>query len=117
MAGRGGRTPGAGRKRGVKVGPYKKTRLLELLPKLTQPDWQLPLYRLLDRMADESLDPKYRDVLAIACLPFLHPRMPTTLAVKPAYLMTDQELAEVARAQDEHERNVVAGRAQLRLLK
>jgi hypothetical protein len=36
--------------------------------------WPIPLYGLLRRIRDESLDPKYRDFLRIAALPYLHPR-------------------------------------------
>jgi hypothetical protein len=113
---KGGRRLGAGRKPG-KAAKHRMTMLMEVLPKLAEPDRQLPLYRLLDRIADESLDPKYRDVLAIACLPYLHARMPATLIVKPEYLMTDEELVEVRRAQEEHERQVALGRGQVHLVK
>lgn len=72
------------------------SRLLpaQVLPKLSAEDRQLPLYRLLDGIADPTLDPKYRDFLCIACLPYLHGRMPSvSLIVKPPHLMTDAELA------------------------
>ena len=62
---RGGYRPGAGRPKGSR-GKHKLDELAELLPKLAEPDRQLPLYRLLDWIADESLDPKYRDVFSIA---------------------------------------------------
>jgi hypothetical protein len=45
------------------------------LPKLEEEDRQLPLYRLLDRIADESEDIRYRDALCIAVLPFMHGRL------------------------------------------
>jgi hypothetical protein len=44
---------------------------MELLPEFQAAGWQLPLYGLLDRIADESLDPRYRDMLRIV-LPYLH---------------------------------------------
>ena len=91
--------------------------LTEVLPKLAETDRQLPLYCLLDRIDDPSLDPKYRDVLSIACLPYLHSRMPSVLVVKPPHLMTDEELAETRRAELEHQRQVALGRGQLRLVK
>ena|SRR6516162_1995487 len=112
--GRGGPRPGSGRKPGSR---NKKTVLAELLPKLAEPDHQLPLYRLLDRIADDSLDPKYRDVLSIACLPYLHAKMPGNLTAKPEFLMTDEELIEVRRAQEEHEKQVALGRGHLRMIK
>jgi hypothetical protein len=52
-AGRGWRRPGAGRPKGAR---NKRTVRAELLPKLEAADQRLPLYRLLDRIADESLD-------------------------------------------------------------
>jgi hypothetical protein len=66
----GGRRPGAGRPRGSK----NKLPLAELLPKLEAADEELPLYGLLRRIGDPNLDDRYRDMLRIACLPFLHPR-------------------------------------------
>jgi|SRR6516162_1079569 hypothetical protein len=111
--GHGGKRPGAGRPPGAK---NKRTVLAELLPKLTEPDRQLPLYRLLDRIADENLDPKYRDVLSIACLPYLHARVPATLTAKPPFLMTDEELQETRRAEVEHQRQVALGRGHLHLI-
>jgi hypothetical protein len=47
--GRGGPRPGGGRPKGAK---NKKTILAEVLPRLAEQDQQLPLYRLLDRIAD-----------------------------------------------------------------
>jgi hypothetical protein len=77
--GRGGRRAG-GRPPGSK---NKKTVLAELLPKLEAADQELPLYRLLRRIRDPEVDERYRDVLAIATLPFLHPRMRSDLTAKP----------------------------------
>lgn len=88
-----------------------------MLPKLAEPDRQLPLYRLLDRIDDPSLDPKYRDMLCIAVLPFMHPRTFSRLTAKPFFMMTDQELAEVREAELEHERQVSLGRGQLHVVK
>jgi hypothetical protein len=86
---RGGRRPNAGRPKGPRD---KRTVLMELLPKLDESDRQLPLYRLLTRIADESEDIRYRDALSIACLPYLHSRLVSNMVVKPAYLMSDDEL-------------------------
>jgi hypothetical protein len=80
-------------------------------------DEQLPLYRLLDRIADEGLDPRYRDVLSIAVLPYLHARLPATLTAKPPYLMTDDELRETLAAQERHEQEVAKGRCHLHVIK
>ena len=109
--GHGGYRLGAGRPKGRKdSGPRKNTVRAELLPRLAEADRQLPLYRLLDRIADESLDPKYRDVLSIACLPYLHPRMPSVLVVKPPHLMTDEELEATRRAEVEYQHQISLGR-------
>ena len=105
--GRGGYRPGAGRPKGSKDrAPRKVTVRAEVLPKLAAADRQLPLYRLLDRIADPTLDEKYRDTLCIAVLPYLHARMPTTMVVKPLHLMTDEELEATRRAEIEHLRQV-----------
>src|SRR4051794_24691247 len=111
---RGGRRAGAGRKLGSKD---RLTRLAEILPRLAEPERQLPLYRLLDRIGDETLDPKYRDMLAIAVLPYLHARLPPVLTAKPAFMMSDHELAEVQHAQLEHERQVTISRGKVSLIK
>jgi hypothetical protein len=111
--GRGGKRRGAGRPPGAK---NKRTLLLEILPRLAEPDRQLPLYRLLNRIADESLDPRYRDVLSIACLPYLHARLSPNLTAKAPYLMTDAELDETQKAQEAHEREVRKGRGHLHLV-
>ena len=56
--------------------------LAEVLPRLAEEDQQLPLYRLLDRISDESLDAKYSDLLCISVLPFMHPRPRSDLTAK-----------------------------------
>jgi hypothetical protein len=108
--GRGGRRAG-GRPPGSK---NKKTVLAELLPKLEAADQELPLYRLLRRIRDPEVDERYRDVLAIATLPFLHPRMRSDLTAKPFYLMSLEELDQVEKAELEHEKQVARGRAHIR---
>jgi hypothetical protein len=110
---RGGKRPGAGRPKGRRD---KRTVLAELLPKLEAEDAELPLYRLLRRLRDPAVDPKYADVLAIACLPFLHPRMHSELRAKPFYLMSPEELTQVEQAQVEHERQTARSRGRLRLI-
>jgi hypothetical protein len=110
---RGGKRPGAGRPKG-RLG--KRTVLTELLPRLEAEDAELPLYRLLRRIRDPGVDEKYRDVLAIATLPFLHPRMHSDLTAKPFYLMSPEEIDQVEQAQLEHEKQVARGRAHIRLL-
>lgn len=60
---------------------------------------QLPLYRVLDRIADPALDEKYRDTLCVAVLPYLHSRMPATMVIKPLRLMSDEELEQMRQAE------------------
>jgi hypothetical protein len=87
------------------------------LPKIADDNEELPLYVLLRRIRDESLDPKYRDMLRIAVLPYLHPRAFSRLTAKPFFMMTDEELEETRRAELEHERQVSLGRDHLHLIK
>jgi hypothetical protein len=109
----GGRRPGAGRKPGSK---NRKTVLAEILPKLVAEDVELPLYRLLRRIRDPEVDERYRDVLAIATLPFLHPRMRSDMVAKPFFMMSPEEIDQVEAAQLEHEKQVARGRAHIRLI-
>lgn len=104
---RGGKRPNAGRPKGRRD---KRTVLMELLPALDESDRQLPLYRLLTRIADESEDIRYRDALSIACLPYLHSRLVSNMVVKPAYLMSDDELQQVRDAEIQHEKELRKGR-------
>ena len=95
MTTRGSARPGAGRKPGSR---NKGTVLAEVLPKLAEPDQQLPSYRLLGRIADETEDIRYRDALSVACLPYLHARPRSNMVVKPAYLMSDNGIAGPSKA-------------------
>jgi hypothetical protein len=61
---------------------------------------------LLHRIADPTLDEKYRDFLSVACLAYLHLRMPSVIVVKPPHLMSDAELEATRRAEIEHQRQV-----------
>jgi hypothetical protein len=110
----GGARRGGGRPKGSK---NRGTTLMEILPQLAAEDRQLPLYRLLDRIADEALDARYRDALCVQVLPFMHSRLSPNLSAKPPYLMTDTELDETLRAQEEHERQVKKGGAHLHLVR
>jgi hypothetical protein len=112
--GRGGARPGAGRKKGSKVtAPALRA---EIMGRLEETDQKLPLYELLDRVRDDTLDPKYRDLLRIQILPYLHPRLRSDLTAKPFYLMSDQEIEKVEQAQIEHEKQVARGRGHIRLI-
>jgi hypothetical protein len=112
--GRGGRRSGSGRPKGSKS---RLGVLMELLPKLEADDQPLPLYRLMNRIADETLDPKYRDMLCVQILPFLHPRLVPNLSAKPYFMMSDEELREVEAAELEHEKQLRKGRGHLHLIK
>jgi hypothetical protein len=92
---------------------FKHTVVGEVLPKLRAEE--LPLYRLLDRIADPTLDERYRDTLCVAILPYMHSRMPTTMIVKPLHLMSDAELQQMREAELEHRRQVALGRGRLRV--
>jgi hypothetical protein len=109
----GGRRPGAGRPKGSRG---KLTVLAEMLPKLAAEDAELPLYRLLRRIRDPDVDERYRDVLAIATLPFLHPRMRSDLTAKPFFMMSPEELNQVEQAELEHEKQVARSRTHIRLI-
>jgi hypothetical protein len=111
--GHGGRRPGSGRPKGSK---NKLTRLAEVLPKLAEEDRQLPLYRLLDRISDDALDPKYKDLLCIAVLPYLHPKPRSDLTAKAPYQMTTEELLQVREAQEKHQRQLRRSKPGLRLV-
>jgi hypothetical protein len=117
--GRGGYRPGGGRPKGRKDSKPRKLRtILELvMPRLTGGEDELPLYALLRRTQDETLDAKYRDMLRIAVLPYLHPRAFSRLTAKPFYMMTDEEVAETRQAQLEHEKQVARGHGHLHLVK
>jgi hypothetical protein len=110
----GGARPGSGRKRGSR---NKHTLLAELLPRLEEAHQELLLYGLLRRIADDTLDDRYRDVLRIACLPFLHPRPRSDLTAKPAFMMSDEELKQTRAAEIEHEKQLRLGRGHLHLVK
>jgi hypothetical protein len=72
---------------------------------------KLPLYRLLDRIADPTLDERYRDTLCVAILPYMHCRMPTAMIVKPVHLMSDTELQQMHEAELERCRQVAWSRS------
>ena len=90
--------------------------LAEILPKLAEEDTELPLYRLLRRMKDPDVDERYRDVLAIATLPFLHPKMRSDMTAKPFFMMSPEELNQVEEAELEHEKQIARSRGHLRVI-
>jgi hypothetical protein len=110
----GGRRLGSGRPKGAR---NKRTVLGELLPRLEATDQELPLYGLLRRIADpDLLDERYKDVLRIATLPYLHSRLVSGLTAKPAYLMSDEELQATREAELEHQRQLAMRRGHLQVV-
>jgi hypothetical protein len=55
--------------------------------------------------------------MSIACLPYLHSRLVSNMVVKPAYMMSDEELQEVRAAEIQHEKELRRGRGHLHLVK
>jgi hypothetical protein len=74
-----------------------------------------PLERLLDRIEDEGLDAKYRDMLCIAVLPFVHARPVATLTAKCSFEMTDDEINAVIAREEAYQRGEIAQVIPLRL--
>ena len=70
--GQGGKRPGAGRPPGARNKIRRKPAILQ---RLKAQGRELPLERLLRRMADRRETERYRDSLAIAAAPFVHPRL------------------------------------------
>jgi hypothetical protein len=64
---RGGARPGAGRPKG------SKSEVIKLEP--ASPEGELPLGYLLRVMRDSNVDPKRRDAMAKAALPYFHGRL------------------------------------------
>jgi hypothetical protein len=98
---RGGARPGAGRPKGRlsrrRIRP-EELRLVRISP----------LERLLERIADEALDAKYRDMLCIAVLPFVHARPVATLTAKCSFEMTDAELDQIIVKEEAYRRGDLA---------
>jgi hypothetical protein len=84
-SGRGGRRPGAGRPKGS-GGKAARARAVEAQGR------ELPLDRLLRRMNDASEPERYRDSLAMAAAPYLHPRLSVVGQAKTPFEMTSEEL-------------------------
>ena len=71
MAARGGKRPGAGRKKGI----VSKVRLaVQERAKIAGTEGETPLEYML-RVMRTSEDVKRRDAMAIAAAPFVHPRL------------------------------------------
>ena len=102
----------------IPAAPGPRARPLgELLPRLEATDQELPLYGLLRRIADpDLLDERYKDVLRIATLPYLHSRLVSGLTAKPAYLMSDEELQATREAELEHQRQLAMRRGHLQVV-
>ena len=62
-------------------------------------------------------DDEYRDLFAIQTMHYLHPRPRSDMVVKPAFMMSTEELRQVRAAEIGHERQLQRGRPTLRLIK
>jgi hypothetical protein len=99
--GHGGKRPGAGRPPGA---PNKIKRKSEILQRLKAKGRELPLDRLLRRMADKTETERYRDSLALAAAPFVHPRLNSLPTPMATFEMTDHQLEDVLRREAEQAR-------------
>jgi hypothetical protein len=113
---RGGKRVGAGRPKGAR---NRKTTLKLVLPRLEAADVASPLYELLARISDPALDDRYRDMLRIAVMPFVHPRPRADMPIKPLHMCTDEELTQLRDAETTHRRQIELAKAgrHLRLVK
>jgi hypothetical protein len=93
--GKGGARPGAGRPCGSKSSTGKRRQ--EEIARLKAAGAELPLDRLLRRMGDLSEPERYRDSLAIAAAPYLHPRLTSIAMAKAPFEMTQEELEQTLR--------------------
>jgi hypothetical protein len=85
--GHGGKRAGSGRPKGS-----ISKRRPETVERLKAAGQELPLDRLLRRMADETESERYRDSLAIATAPFLHLRLSAVSAPRATFEMSSEEL-------------------------
>jgi hypothetical protein len=101
--GHGGKREGAGRPPGAKDKIKRQSKRV-VVRRLKGKGQELPLERLLRRMADKRETEKYRDQLAIAAAPFCHPRLSPLPTPMATFEMTDQQLEEVLRREAENAR-------------
>jgi hypothetical protein len=99
--GHGGQRPGAGRPPGARNKIRRKPAILQ---RLKAKGRELPLDRLLRRMADKSESERYRDSLAIAAAPFVHPRLSSLTSPMATYEMSTEQLRGVLQREAEHAR-------------
>jgi hypothetical protein len=98
--GHGGPRPNSGRPKGARDKVKRRTVTRDQIERLQAEGRELPLARLLRRMADESEPQRYRDSLAIAAAPYVHARLSSIATAKTAYEMSSDELvATIARQQ------------------
>jgi hypothetical protein len=97
--GQGGKRPGAGRPPGARNKIRRKPAILQQLKAQGR---ELPLERLLRRMADRRETERYRDSLAIAAAPFVHPRLNSLPSPMATFEMTDAQLKGVLMREREH---------------
>ena len=99
--GQGGKRPGAGRPPGARNKIRRKPAILQ---RLKAQGRELPLERLLRRMVDKTESERYRDQLAIAAAPFVHPRLSAITAPMATYEMTDEQLEGLLQREAEYAR-------------
>jgi hypothetical protein len=90
--GKGGCHQGAGRPPGARG---KAVIEREALAKARAEAKTMPLDWLLQRLADTTLSPDYRDKLAIMAAPYCSPRLSAVAVTKRPAQMSDQEIAEL----------------------
>jgi hypothetical protein len=90
--GKGGCRRGAGRPAGARG---KAVIEREALAKARAEAKTMPLDWLLQRLADTTLSPDYRDKLATMAAPYCSPRLSAVAVTKRPAQMTDEEIAEM----------------------
>ena len=97
-SGKGGRRPGAGRPRDS-IDKRKRAERRRLVV----PEQKLPLDLMLSIINDPSVSEARRDKFIIAAAPFLHPRLTSIATAKAPFEMTDVEIEQTLRRQQEYE--------------
>ena len=90
--GKGGCRQGAGRPKGSRG---KAVLEREALAKARAEAKTMPLDWLLQRLADTTLSPSYRDKLAAMAAPYCSPRLSAVAITKRPAQMTDEEIAQM----------------------
>ena len=97
-SGKGGRRPGAGRPRGS-IDKRKRAERRWLVA----PEQKLPLDLMLAIINDPNVSEARRDKFIIAAAPYLHPRLTSVAVAKAPFEMTNEEIEQTLRRQQEYE--------------